>query len=83
MTPDRFAAITAAPEIDVSAPTDEAVLEALVAQRFQIIDFPGCVTDKNESLRWRRDAPSQREPKHTAGESFGIALRLTAPPSAR
>lgn len=80
-TTAHFATITAAPEIGVSAPTDEAVLEALFAQGFQIIDFPGCVTDKDAYLRWHRDPPSQRGGHHTACEGFGMALRLTAPRS--
>lgn len=80
-TPDHFAAITAAPEINVSAATDEAVLAALYAQGFQVIDFPGCATDPQAYLRWHRGVRSQQVRHHTACEGFGLALRLTAPRS--
>lgn len=79
---EHFAALTAAPEIDVSASSDEAVLDALIEQGFQIIDFPGCVTDRKAYLRWHRDPASQRGLAHTACEGFGMALRLTAPRTA-
>jgi hypothetical protein len=80
-TSEHFAAITEAPEIDVSAPTDEEVLDALFGQGYQIIDFPGCVTDRHTYLRWRRHPQSLRGLKHSACEGFGMALRLTTPRS--
>lgn len=76
-----FAALTAAPEINVSAPADDALLDALFEQGYRIIDFPGCVTDRQTYIRWRREGPSSRALHHSACEGFGMALRLTAPRS--
>ena len=80
-TPAHFAAITEAPEINVSARTDEALLAALFEQGYQIIDFPGCVTERETYLRWRRDPHTVRGLNHSACEGFGMALRLTTPRS--
>jgi hypothetical protein len=81
-TPAHFAAITEAPEINVAARTDEALLDSLFEQGYQIIDFPGCVTDRQRYLRWRRDPHTAQGLKHSACEGFGMALRLTKPRSA-
>ena len=80
-TQEHFSAITAVPEIDVHARTDETLFDALFDQGYQIIDFPGCVTDRQTYLRWRQEPHSLRGLNHSACEGFGMALRLTAPSS--
>jgi len=73
---DDFASIIACPEI--SSPTvgsDEQLISELRSQGFEVISFPGCITNVDDYIRWRSNRASSVK-VHTACEGFGMVLRL-------
>ncbi|MEM7403851.1 MAG: hypothetical protein AAF458_01100 [Pseudomonadota bacterium] len=62
------------------AADDAALLDSMFESGYQIIEFPGCITDKNAYLEWRHRGAGDVQ-AHTACEGFGMTLRLTRPHS--
>ena len=60
--------------------SDEELFDALFDSGYQIINFPGCITNKKEYLSWHSGKRAARN-VHTACEGYGMTLRLTNPKS--
>ncbi|OJU12880.1 MAG: hypothetical protein BGN86_00235 [Caulobacterales bacterium 68-7] len=76
----HFAAITQSREIaPPAAASDTEVFDTLFDAGYKIIDFPGCVTDRKQYIRWHRDRRVERNVTNTACEGFGVVLRLMEP----
>jgi len=76
-TPEDFREIVAAQEISLgSQASDEALFEAMFASGYKIIEFPGCITDRDAYLRWHKNKQPGAKFVHSACEGFGIVLRL-------
>lgn len=74
---EHFEAIVAAPELAVSGrSSDLDLFDELFDRGYKIIDFPGCIIDKNEYVEWHEARRSARRNLHTACEGFGVTLRL-------
>lgn len=70
-----FEAITSSQEINFqSVGSDEALFEKLFANHYQVINFPGCITDYKKYIK--QHSAKRAITTHTACESSGIALRL-------
>lgn len=81
-SPEDFAAIVAAQEISFGpSASDRDLFDALFNAGYKIIDFPGCITDREAYVRWRNDRNSGRKYIHSACEGFGMVLRLVEPRS--
>lgn len=79
---EHFKALTKSPEIDIPpVSSDEEIFEELDARGYQVVDFPGCITDKKIYMRWRQDPASVPNFNDDACEGFGVTLRLTRPES--
>jgi hypothetical protein len=79
---DDFSAIVGSPEVLLpTAASDEALFENLFAQGYKIIEFPGCITDRETYLRWHRDRGHAGAHNNSACEGFGMTLRLMRPAS--
>jgi hypothetical protein len=79
---EHFAAITSAPEIrltDVS--TDPQLFDSLFANGYKIIDFPGCIIDRDTYMKWHKKKAANVRGKHSACEGFGVTVRLVNPRS--
>ena len=76
--PEDFAAITSANEIAIPPLEDDSALfDTLYDRGFKMVDFPGCITDREEYIAWHSSGKTQRH-IHTACEGFGVTLRLQA-----
>lgn len=79
LSADHFEEIVATDEISTPAfQSDEQMFEALFALGYKIIDFPGCITDYKEYIRWHSDRRGQLR-NNSSCEGFGVTLRLMAP----
>jgi hypothetical protein len=79
---DDFAEIVSAPEILFpSARSDEQLFDTLFAKNYEIIEFPGCITNRHLYMKWHGDRNSTRMMNNTACEGFGMTLRLGRPTS--
>jgi len=75
----HFQQIVAASEIAISGfSSDQQLFAALFDKGYKIIEFPGCITDREVYLRWHRDKDSKVNYTNTACEGFGVTLRLVA-----
>ena len=74
--------ILAANEIAVpSVQSDEQLFSSLFEKGYKIINFPGCITDRDIYLKWHKDKSSNHT-TNSACEGFGMTLRLMSPTSA-
>lgn len=81
-TPAHLDEITRAPEIDIGgAANDEDLFARLFAEQYRIIPFPGCITDRDQYVRWHQTRQAQKNRNNSACEGFGVTLRLMAPRS--
>ena len=77
-----FEEIVKLPEIDVpEAANDSDLFEKLHASGYKIINFPGCITDRDEYISWHENRAREGRTIHTACEGFGVTLRLKEPRS--
>lgn len=75
-TPEDFAAITSATEIDLPPQhCDEDLFDTLFEHDYKIISFPGCSTDREHYVRWHRSRGDDRAISSSC-EGFGMTLRL-------
>lgn len=80
---DDFKAITASPEIKLAPQSsDSDLFNALFKSGYKIIEFPGCITDKDVYLNWHQHKRSDHRYNNTSCEGFGVTLRLLQPKSA-
>jgi hypothetical protein len=79
--PDDLAEILATRDLTLPvASCDEELFERLFEAGYKIINFPGCIEDKDEYLSWHSSRVSTFK-HHTACEGFGVTLRLARPQS--
>ena len=79
---EHLSAITAAPEIRLSGVgSDQQLFDSLFANGYKIIDFPGCITDREAYMRWHKDKNREHRQNNSACEGFGMTVRLTDPRS--
>jgi hypothetical protein len=72
-----FEEIVSASEINlVKHLSDEALFDGLFANGYQIINFPGCITEKDTYIQWHKNRGSTPVLNNEACEGFGITLRL-------
>lgn len=77
---DHFAEITAAREIALRpAADDRALFGALFDAGYKIIDFPGCITDREAYMQWHSDKSLRHNFSNSSCEGFGMTLRLLQP----
>src|SRR5277367_252448 len=74
--------ILASNEIAVTGvESDEQLFSSLFEKGYKIINFPGCITDRDIYLKWHKDKSSNHT-TNSACEGFGMTLRLMSPTSA-
>jgi hypothetical protein len=75
--------ILASNEIAVSSvESDEQLFSSLFEKGYKIINFPGCITDRDIYLKWHKEKGNhQKNYTNTACEGFGMTLRLISPQS--
>jgi hypothetical protein len=74
---EHFRAIVSAQDIALPAQaSDEKLFDALYDHGYKIIEFPGCITDKNAYLKWRANRDRDGGHVPTSCEGFGIVVRL-------
>ena len=79
LKPEDFAAIVGSPEINLPAvKSDEELFETLEGAGYKVIEFPGCITDKQDYIDWHKTGKTDRY-HSSACEGFGITLRLYGP----
>lgn len=79
---DDFQEITSSAEVDLEpAESDKDLFESLFKTGYRIIQFPGCVTDKDEYMEWRKNGKPRARKYQKTTEGFGMTLRLTEPTS--
>lgn len=74
---EDFREIVTASEINlVQHKDDESLFDGLFANGYQIINFPGCITEKDTYIRWHKNRDRALVVNNDACEGFGITLRL-------
>ena len=77
---EHFSEIVSAPEILFpAADSDEQLFDTMFSKNYQIIEFPGCITNRHLYMKWHKDRNSIRTMNNTACEGSGVTLRLTKP----
>ena len=75
--PRHLAEILRSPEVNTKpAASDEALFPILFEAGYRIVNFPGCVIDKDEYIVWRRDRGALDGRNNPSCEGFGVTLRL-------
>ena len=73
---EDFNAIQNCPEISISKQTsDDDLISELYNHGYNIIEFPGCVTNVKEYIKWHRNK-NKTDRTHSACGSFGMVFRL-------
>ena len=81
-TTEDFAEIVSAREIDVpSAANDDDLLNKLDDAGYKIVEFPGCIVDKQAYVDWHRTRGRDHHVISSSCEGFGMTLRLLRPSS--
>jgi hypothetical protein len=72
-----FEEIVTAQEIDMrTQANDESLFAALFENGYRIINFPGCITDKDAYVKWHNQRDRFPVLNNEACEGFGVTLRL-------
>ena len=75
----HFSEIIRSPEVAIpTAHSDEHLFDLLFEAGYRIIAFPGCITDRDEYIDWRRRRGPTQGRNNSACEGFGITLRLAS-----
>ena len=56
---------------------DKQLFETLFEHHYKIINFPGCIVDKDKYIDWHKKKGVIGAHNNTACEGFGVTLRLT------
>lgn len=81
-TEEHFRMLIAQPEIDISAQHgDRELIDTLESRGYRVIDFPGCMTDRDAYCRWRGTGGTARLSQRDFKGEFGMVLRLIEPRS--
>ena len=74
---EHFSQITAAPEIALRArDSDDQLFDELFEAGYKIIDFPGCITNKDTYISWHSVKGAKQTHNNSSCEGFGVTLRL-------
>jgi hypothetical protein len=74
---EHFSQITGAPEIALRPRnSDDELFDELFGAGYKIIDFPGCITNKDAYINWHRVKGARQTHNNSACEGFGVTLRL-------
>ncbi|MHB1207541.1 MAG: hypothetical protein ACYCZX_18400 [Rhodospirillaceae bacterium] len=77
-----FNEIISAPEINlVRSRSDDELFDTLFAGGYKIIDFPGCITDKQAYMDWHADRKQSSKLAGSSCEGFGVTVRMIEPRS--
>lgn len=80
--PQDFKDIISASEIALPVQTtDEGLFDSLFANGYKIIEFPGCITNKDTYISWHKSKKQNHHLHNTSCEGFGVTVRLTTPQS--
>ena len=80
LSEEDFRALTTAPEIKLPAAANDAeMFDNLFRHHYKIINFPGCIIDKDEYIAWHAARGEVGARNNTACEGFGVTLRLVGP----
>jgi hypothetical protein len=80
LDPGHFEEIVNSPEVKIAPQRgDDELFEELYSLGYQIIDFPGCISDKEAYVTWHRQKTRQQGKNNSSCEGFGMALRLVEP----
>lgn len=80
LSDQHFTQISRAREIHVTGQTsDEELIKRLFEVGYKIIDFPGCITDWKEYVRWHANPAEGEIRNNSACEGYGVTLRLMNP----
>ena len=75
LSDEHFDAIVRSPQIKLDqVRSTEELLDSIERHGYRIIQFPGCVTSKEEYLKWFNTGSGRKW--HGATEGFGIVYRL-------
>jgi hypothetical protein len=78
----HFRQIISAQEIALRpAKDDEQLFAALFEGGYKVINFPGCITEREVYLKWHRRKDPRENYTNSSCEGFGMTLRLTKPAS--
>jgi len=58
---------------------DKELINSIIAQGYEVIEFPGCVSDTDKYINWHQNLSEGEH--HSACEGFGMVLRLKTPSS--
>ena len=79
LTAEDFKAIVQSPEINIPpAKDDDDLFDTLDSNGYKIIEFPGCITDRQDYIDWHKTGKTKRF-HSSACEGFGVTLRLYGP----
>lgn len=77
---EDFRTLTTSKEIKLPpSQNDTELFENLFRHHYKIINFPGCIIDKNEYIAWHSQKGEIGNRNNTACEGFGVTLRLIEP----
>src|SRR5215472_2736618 len=77
-SPEHFAQIIATTEVAIpTVHDDERLFAELFRRGYKVIDFPGCITDRDVYIKWHREKGPSQNLTNTSCEGFGVTLRLT------
>lgn len=73
---EHFNEIINSPQIESpNVSNDQELLDTLESTGYNIIDFPGCIQNKEEYIDWHKNK-SKSDRVSTSNEGFGMVLRL-------
>ena len=73
---EHFKELVKCPQINLNeSKTDEDLINQILTSGYKIISFPGCITNKEEYLKWHKDKKVSHL-KSTSNEGFGMVFRL-------
>ncbi|HZX76876.1 hypothetical protein [Lysobacter sp.] len=69
LSDQHFAQVTAAPDIALRArDSDDQLFDELFGAGYKIIDFPGCISNKDTYVRWHRNKSAKQTHNNSACE---------------
>jgi hypothetical protein len=79
---EHFSQIVSAPEVLLpQAESDARLFDIMFDKHYKIIDFPGCITDRNLYIKWHKNKKADSSHTNSSCEGFGMTLRLMKPSS--
>jgi hypothetical protein len=74
---EHFEELVKCSQIDLKESKDDRdLIDRILSSGYKIISFPGCITNKEEYLKWHKDKKVSHL-QSTSNEGFGMVFRLT------